>query len=212
MRRRMRVRASASQAKPHTTMLAAPISTRDSCAGLTSWRLKQLRVRSLRRACRRRSGVLILKLEMLKDLDQPILDAEANWKALVERGAGYPLRVAEQRGGHGLVSRQLRRASLHGWAEPGVEESNGVSGHAGNLQHAPGSAGEQHRYGGREPGQFGCGRQDHPGEHSGQSMPSWGQGRGGRLRWMMPTSVAVPGRPGTATRLRRSPRDASARP
>ena len=74
---------------------------------------------------------------MLKDLDQPILDAEANWKALVERGAGYPLRVAEQRGGHGLVSRQMHRASPHGWAEPDVEEPNGVSGHAGNLQHGP---------------------------------------------------------------------------
>ena len=53
--------------------------------------------------------VLILKLEMLKDLDQPILDAEANWKALVERGAGYPLRDDQERGGHGLVSRQLHR-------------------------------------------------------------------------------------------------------
>ena len=70
-------------------------------------------------------------LEMLKDLDQPILDAEANWKALVERGAGYPLRVAEQRGGHGLVSRQMHRASPHGWAEPDVEEPNGVPGHSG---------------------------------------------------------------------------------
>ena len=79
---------------------------------------------------------------MVKDLDQLILDAEANQKALVERAAGDPLRVAEQRGGHGLVSRQMRQVFLHGWAEPGVEESNGVSGHAGNLQHAPGSAGE----------------------------------------------------------------------
>ena len=79
---------------------------------------------------------------MVKELDQLLCDAEADWKALVERGAGDPLRVGEQRGGHGLVSRQLRRASPHGWAEPGVEESNGVSGHAGNLQHAPGSAGE----------------------------------------------------------------------
>ena len=93
---------------------------------------------------------------MVKDLDQPILDAEANWKVLVERGAGYPLRVAEQRGGHGLVSRQTHRASPHGWAEPGVNEPNGVSGHAGNLQHAPGTTGEQHRSGGRESAQFGC--------------------------------------------------------
>ena len=51
---------------------------------------------------------------MVKELDQPILDAEADWKALVERGSGDPLRVAEQRGGHGLVSRQMHRASLHG--------------------------------------------------------------------------------------------------
>src|SRR6516162_713561 len=131
MRRRMRARASVSHAGPHTTILAAPISRTHSCAGLTSWPLKQLRVRSPRRACTRRSGVLILKLEMLKDLDQPILDAEANWKALVERRAGYPLRVAEQRGGHGLVSRQMHRASPHGWAEPDVEEPNGVPGHSG---------------------------------------------------------------------------------
>jgi hypothetical protein len=45
-----------------------------------------------------------LKRPIAKDLDQPILDAEAEWKALVERGAGDPLRVGEQRGGHGLVS------------------------------------------------------------------------------------------------------------
>ena len=40
---------------------------------------------------------------MVKDLDQLILDAEANQKALVERAAGDPLRMGEQRGGHGLV-------------------------------------------------------------------------------------------------------------
>ena len=91
---------------------------------------------------------------MAKDFDQTILDAEVDWKALVERGAGYPLRVAEQRRGYGLVSRQMHRASLHGWSEPGVEEPNGVSGRAGNLQHAPGTTGEQHRSGGRESAQF----------------------------------------------------------
>jgi hypothetical protein len=96
-----------------------------------------------------------LKLEMLKDLDQPILDAEANWKALVERGAGDPLRAAEQRGGHGLVSRQMHRASPHRWAEPDVEEPDGFSGRSGNLQHAPGSTGEQHRNGSWTSGQFG---------------------------------------------------------
>ena len=111
---------------------------------------------------------------MVKEIDQLICDAEADWKALVKRGAGDPLRVSEQRGGHRLVSRQMHRASLHGRAEPGVEESNGVSGHAGNLQHAPGTTREQHRHGGREAGQFGCERQDHPGEHSSQSMPSGG--------------------------------------
>jgi len=35
------------------------------------------------------------------------LRREADWKALVEWGAGDPLRVDEQRGGHGLVSRQI---------------------------------------------------------------------------------------------------------
>jgi len=113
-----------------------------------------------------------LMLEMLKDLDQPILDAEADWKALVERGAGYPLRVAEQRGGRGLVSRQMHRASLRCRAGPDVEEPHGLSVHSGNLQHAPGTTREQHRNGGRESGQFGRERLDHPHEHSGQSMPS----------------------------------------
>jgi hypothetical protein len=42
---------------------------------------------------------------MVKKLDQLICDVGADWKALVERGAGDPLRVAEQRGGHGLVPR-----------------------------------------------------------------------------------------------------------
>jgi hypothetical protein len=41
---------------------------------------------------------------MVKELDQPILDVEAEWKALIERGAGDPLRVGKQRRGHGLVS------------------------------------------------------------------------------------------------------------
>jgi hypothetical protein len=80
---------------------------------------------------------------------------EADWKALVERGSGDPLRVAEQRGGYGLVPRQMHRASLHGWAGPGVELPNGFSGHPGNLQHAPGSGGEQHRNGSWTSGQFG---------------------------------------------------------
>jgi len=98
--------------------------------------------------------MLILRRALLIELDQPILDAEGDWKALVERSAGDPLRVAQQRGGHGLVSRKMHRASLHGWAEPGVEEPNGVPVHSGNLQHAPGTTGEQHRSGGRESAQF----------------------------------------------------------
>jgi hypothetical protein len=44
--------------------------------------------------------MLILRQAMARELDQPILGAEAEWKALVERGAGDPLRVGEQRGGH----------------------------------------------------------------------------------------------------------------
>src|SRR6516165_2399720 len=99
MRRRMRARASVSHAGQHTTMLVSPISTTRSCAGTTSWPLKQLRVRSPPRACRRWSGVRISKLARVKDLDQLILDAEANRKALVERAAGDPLRMGEQRGG-----------------------------------------------------------------------------------------------------------------
>ena len=79
---------------------------------------------------------------MVKELDQPILDAEADWKALVERGAGDPLRVGKQCGGQGLVPRKMHRASLHGRAGPGIEEPNGVSSHAGNLEHAPGSTGK----------------------------------------------------------------------
>jgi hypothetical protein len=65
---------------------------------------------------------------MVKELDQPILDAEADWKALVERGAGDPLRDDQERGGHGLVSRHLHRASLHSRAGPDVEEPPGLSG------------------------------------------------------------------------------------
>ena len=62
-----------------------------------------------------------LEAAMVKELDQPILDAEVDWKALVERGSGDPLRGGEERGGHGLVSCQMYRASFHGWAGPGVE-------------------------------------------------------------------------------------------
>jgi hypothetical protein len=70
----MRARASASHAGPQTMMLAAPISTTHSCAGLTSWPLKQLRVHRPRRACKRWSGIVILRRTMVKDLDQPIVD------------------------------------------------------------------------------------------------------------------------------------------
>ena len=92
---------------------------------------------------------------MVKEINQPILDAEGEWKALVERGAGDPLRVGKQHGGHGLVSRQMHRASLHGRTGPAIEEPPGFSGRSGNLQHAPSSAGEQHRNGGGKSGQFG---------------------------------------------------------
>ena len=85
----------------------------------------------------------------------PLPGPEADRKALIERGAGDPLRVGEQRNGNGLFSRQMRRARLHGSAGPGVEKPQGFSRHSGNLKHAPGSAGEQHRDGGWASGQFG---------------------------------------------------------
>ena len=40
--------------------------------------------------------MLILRRALVKEIDQPILDAEADWKALVEGDAGDPLRVGEQ--------------------------------------------------------------------------------------------------------------------
>jgi hypothetical protein len=85
-----------------------------------------------------------------EEFDQPIPGPEAEWKALVERGADDPLRMGEQRGGHGLVSGQTHRVLLRCRAGHDVEEPHGLSGHAGNLKHAPGSTGEHHRNGGRK--------------------------------------------------------------